>query len=62
MSMAHRYMCATRSYTTDLLSKTFASAALIGEGDLFTLENSKANQKLIDAVYRAGKKDGWEPV
>lgn len=42
--------------------ETFASVALIGEGDLFTLENSKANQKLIDAVYRAGEKDGWEPV
>ena len=42
--------------------ETFASAARIGEGDLFTLEDSKANQKLIDAVYRAGEKDGWEPV
>ncbi|WP_419914733.1 Gfo/Idh/MocA family protein [Hoeflea sp.] len=42
--------------------ETFADTALGGEGALFTLESSKANQKLIDAIYRAGDSDGWETV
>lgn len=34
-----------------------------GEGVmLFSLENSKANQKFIDAIYRAGKSDGFVNV
>lgn len=40
----------------------FARAALNGEGTVFSLEDSVKNQKLIDAVYRAGKTDGWETV
>ncbi|MEX3010944.1 Gfo/Idh/MocA family protein [Hoeflea sp. TYP-13] len=42
--------------------EAFASAALNAEGELFSLENSKANQKFIDAVYRAGEHDGWEEI
>ena len=30
--------------------------------EFFSLEDSVKNQKLIDAVYRAGEKDGWEQV
>ncbi|MDA4845208.1 Gfo/Idh/MocA family protein [Hoeflea poritis] len=42
--------------------ETFADVALNAEGALFSLESSKANQKLIDAVYRAGESDAWEAV
>ncbi|MCP4315762.1 MAG: Gfo/Idh/MocA family oxidoreductase [Hyphomicrobiales bacterium] len=49
-----------RQYRTML--ETFANAALNAEGELFSLEDSKANQKLIDAIYRAGEHDGWETV
>ena len=42
--------------------EAFADVALSGEGELFSLESSKANQQFIDAVYRAGGHDGWEPV
>ncbi|WP_117193120.1 Gfo/Idh/MocA family protein [Rhizobium terrae] len=37
--------------------------AVSGEGtEVVTLENSLKNQKFIDAIYRAGKHDGWEKV
>ena len=42
--------------------ETFARVAQGGAGEVFTLENSVKNQKLIDAIYRAGKADGWENV
>lgn len=43
-------------------AEAFASAAL-GEGtEIVALESSKLNQKVIDAIYRASEKDGWEPV
>ena len=42
--------------------ETFADVALNAEGELFSLESSRANQKLIDAVYRAGESDAWETV
>ncbi|MGY5801192.1 Gfo/Idh/MocA family protein, partial [Rhizobium sp. LEGMi12c] len=43
-------------------AEAFASAAL-GEGrEIVSLESSKLNQKVIDAIYRASEKDGWEPV
>jgi predicted dehydrogenase len=42
--------------------ETFARSVR-GSGEaLFSLENSKANQKLIDAIYRAAERDGWEKV
>ena len=42
--------------------ETFADVALNAEGELFSLESSRANQKLIDAVYRAGESGAWETV
>jgi hypothetical protein len=30
--------------------------------EVFTLEQSVLNQKLIDAIYRAATHDGWEKV
>ncbi|WP_099865819.1 Gfo/Idh/MocA family protein [Pararhizobium haloflavum] len=30
--------------------------------DVFTLESSRSNQATIDAIFRAGKHDGWETV
>ncbi len=45
-----------------LQAENFVRAAK-GEGVmLFSLENSKANQKFIDAIYRAGKSDGFVSV
>ncbi len=42
--------------------EAFVTAATGGTAEVFTLENSKANQKMIDAVYRAAEHDRWEPV
>lgn len=43
--------------------EAFARAARGEATTVFTLEDSVRNQKLIDAVYRAGDKDGgWEAV
>lgn len=50
----------TRQYR--LQAEAIARAAA-GEGvDVFSLEDSVKNQKVIDAVYRAAEHDGWEPV
>lgn len=43
-------------------AEAFARAAMGGTEEIVTLENSRANQKLIDAIYRAAGKDGWEAV
>ncbi len=45
-----------------LEAETFARAALGGKDEIFTLENSVANQKVIDAIFRAGSSGGWEKV
>ena len=45
-----------------LQAENFARAARGEDAPVFTLEDSVKNQKLIDAIYRAGEKDGWEPV
>ncbi len=49
-----------------LMAETFARAArgesLDDDRPLFSLENSVLNQKLIDAIYRAGDADGWVDV
>lgn len=50
----------SRQYRLEV--EAFATAARGGAAEVFTLENSLANQKLIDAVYRAATHDGWEPV
>jgi predicted dehydrogenase len=42
--------------------EAFARAAQGGTDRVFTLEQSVLNQKVIDAIYRAGDKDGWEAV
>ncbi|MDX8519736.1 Gfo/Idh/MocA family protein [Mesorhizobium dulcispinae] len=42
--------------------ETFVRAAQGGKDRVFTLEESVLNQKVIDAIFRAGNKDGWEPV
>jgi predicted dehydrogenase len=51
---------ATRQYRLE--AETFARAALGGKDEVFTLENSVKNQKVIDAIFRASDKDGWESV
>jgi predicted dehydrogenase len=45
-----------------LEAEAFARAVDGTTGEVVTLENSKANQKLIDAIYRAAENDGWEAV
>jgi len=40
----------------------FVTAATGRKAPIFSLDNSTGNQKLIDAIYRAAKKDGWERV
>lgn len=42
--------------------EAFARAVAGDRAEVMTLESSVLNQKLIDAVYRASTKDGWEPV
>lgn len=50
----------TQQYKLEV--ETFARAAL-GAGDrVFTLEESVLNQKVIDAIFRAGGSGGWEAV
>lgn len=43
-------------------AEAFASAAQGHKAEVVTLENSLANQRFIDAIYRASDKDGWEAV
>lgn len=50
----------SRQYRREV--EAFVTTATGGTAEVFTLEQSIANQKLIDAVYRAGAHDGWEPV
>ena len=42
--------------------EAFTRAAMGENEEVVTLESSKNNQKLIDAIYRASEKDGWETV
>jgi predicted dehydrogenase len=42
--------------------EAFARGATGGDQKLFSLESSKGNQKLIDAVFKAGKSGNWENV
>ena len=50
----------TQQYRLEV--ETFARAAQGGKECVFTLEESVLNQKVIDAIFRAGDKDGWETV
>ncbi|RDL49262.1 Glucose--fructose oxidoreductase [Ensifer sp. M14] len=45
-----------------LQAEAFARAATGEQEEVVTLENSRLNQKLIDAIYRASEKDGWEEI
>jgi predicted dehydrogenase len=45
-----------------LEAEAFSRAAKGEAEEVVTLESSVNNQKLIDAIYRASEKDGWEPV
>ena len=45
-----------------LEAEAFVRAAQGGGDRVFTLEESVLNQKVIDAIFRAGDKDGWETV
>ena len=42
--------------------EAFARAAKGGKDPVFTLESSVKNQKVIDAIFRAGDSGGWEKV
>ncbi|MET3661788.1 Gfo/Idh/MocA family protein [Aquamicrobium ahrensii] len=42
--------------------EAFARAAGGGKDRIFTLEESVLNQRVIDAIFRAGGHDGWEQV
>jgi predicted dehydrogenase len=42
--------------------EAFVRAAAGGSDRVFTLEESVLNQKAIDAIFRAGLRDGWEAV
>ena len=43
-------------------AEAFVRAATGCNQKLFTLEESVSNQKLIDAVFKAGKSGEWEAV
>lgn len=45
-----------------LQAEAFVRKVKGGDDEVFTLEQSVLNQKFIDAIYRAGKHDGWENV
>lgn len=49
-----------------LMAETFVRAVqgnpADGDRPVFTLENSVLNQKMIDAIFRAGEADGWVDV
>ncbi|WP_011580021.1 MULTISPECIES: Gfo/Idh/MocA family protein [Chelativorans] len=50
----------TRQYR--LQAEAFARAVAGEDVQVFTLEDSLRNQRVIDAIYRAAAQDGWETV
>lgn len=50
----------SRQYKCEV--EAFARAAAGLDEEIVTLENSKLNQKVIDAIYKASEKDGWQTV
>lgn len=50
----------SRQYRCEV--EAFARAALGEGGEVFPLESSHANQRVIDAIYRAAATDRWEGV
>ena len=45
-----------------LEAEAFARAAKGAAQEIFTLEDSVKNQRVIDAIYKAGESGGWEAV
>ena len=45
-----------------LQAEAFGRAVQGKKEEMFTLENSVKNQKVIDAIYRAGTTDAWEKI
>jgi predicted dehydrogenase len=43
-------------------AEAFARAAMGEEQEIVSLESSRLSQAFIDAIYRAGEKEGWETV
>ncbi|MEO5323098.1 Gfo/Idh/MocA family oxidoreductase [Mesorhizobium sp. CC13] len=50
----------TQQYRLEV--EAFVRAAQGGKDRVFSLEESVLNQKVIDAIFRAGEHDGWETV
>lgn len=50
----------TQQYRLEV--EAFVRAAQGGKDRVFSLEESVLNQKVIDAIFRAGERDGWENV
>lgn len=50
----------TQQYRLEV--EAFVRAAQGGKDRVFSLEESVLNQKVIDAIFRAGEHDGWEKV
>jgi predicted dehydrogenase len=50
----------SRQYKLEV--EAFARAAAGLDEEIVTLESSKLNQKVIDAIYKASEKDGWQTV
>jgi predicted dehydrogenase len=50
----------SRQYRCEV--EAFARAALGQGGEVFSLESSRLNQRVIDAIYRAGDQSGWVAV
>lgn len=46
----------------EAFARAVASPDLNGGEEIFTLESSRKNQKLIDAIYKAGESGDWETV
>lgn len=46
----------------EAFARAASSKDLRGGEEIFQLEDSISNQKLIDAIFRAGKTDAWEAV
>ena len=51
---------ASRQYVLQM--EAFADAVAGGDAEVFSLESSRANQAVIDGIFRAGESGGWEAV
>ncbi len=50
----------SRQYRLEV--EAFATFVAGGDAEVVTLESSKQNQRMIDAIFLAGDKDGWQAV